>query len=104
MTKICPRNAQVLSGHQKVWIKIAKLKERLDRGAYHYFACPSLTISSQTSIRWMWTRKSLRELPKPHLTYSLCKGFLDAAGNENEQLQRIHERVNDLPNPNYATL
>jgi len=61
------------------------------------------------------------------MTYELHGGFLEAAskpffssspnslnlnsffspsGNENDRLRhiRLHERVNDLPDPNYATL
>ena len=75
------------------------------------------------SVLKLW----LRELPDPLMTYELHSGFLEAAsglffsfvklsppkfllfspsGNENDRLRhiRLHERVNDLPDPNYATL
>lgn len=58
-----------------------------------------------------------RELPEPLLTYGLYHGFIDAAsestgwtlltsGYENDRLRhiRLHEQVNELPDPNYATL
>lgn len=67
----------------------------------------------------MW----LRELPDPLLTFNLHLGFIEAASKpcltlaersktefgleiENDRLRhiRLHERVNDLPDPNYATL
>ena len=79
-------------------------------------------INNVASVLKLW----LRELPDPLLTYELHNGFLEAAstrispiklpssqfppfsllGNENDRLRhiRLHERVNDLPDPNYATL
>ncbi|KAN0062628.1 Rho GTPase-activating protein [Thecaphora frezii] len=47
-----------------------------------------------------------RELPEPLLTYDLYAGFIEAAKVENERLRhiRLHERVNELPDANYATL
>lgn len=47
-----------------------------------------------------------RELPEPLLTYGLYHGFVDAARYENDRLRhiRLHEQVNELPDPNYATL
>lgn len=79
-------------------------------------------INNVASVLKLW----LRELPDPLMTYELHNGFLEAAstpispiklspssstlfsllGNENDRLRhiRLHERVNDLPDPNYATL
>jgi len=50
----------------------------------------------------MW----LRELPDPLLTAALHQGFIDGAKIENDRLRhiRLHERVNELPDPNYSTL
>lgn len=68
-----------------------------------------------------------RELPEPLLTYGLYHQFIEAArectmtelgrgregsdtdevlGYENDRLRhiRLHEQVNELPDPNYATL
>ncbi|KAL7421093.1 hypothetical protein Q5752_003977 [Cryptotrichosporon argae] len=47
-----------------------------------------------------------RELPEPLLTYGLYHGFIEAARYENDRLRhiRLHEQVNELPDPNYATL
>ncbi|KAI0918052.1 hypothetical protein AcV5_002832 [Taiwanofungus camphoratus] len=85
--------------------KVAKLKERLDRDldSVNLDADEwSSDISNVTSVLKMW----LRELPDPLFTYNLHNGFLEAARNENERLRhiRLHERVNDLPDPNYSTL
>lgn len=84
----------------------------------------SSDISNVTSVLKLW----LRELPEPLLTIELHQGFLDAASKylspilltgadgpsdrcgrteiENDRLRhiRLHERVNDLPDANYATL
>ncbi|WVO15490.1 hypothetical protein L204_103148 [Cryptococcus depauperatus] len=47
-----------------------------------------------------------RELPEPLLTFGLYHGFIEAARYENDRLRhiRLHEQVNELPDPNYATL
>lgn len=47
-----------------------------------------------------------RELPEPLMTWDLYAGFIEAAKIENDRLRhiRMHERVNDLPDANYATL
>ncbi|KAK0531169.1 Rho GTPase-activating protein, partial [Tilletia horrida] len=47
-----------------------------------------------------------RELPEPLMTHDLYAGFIEAAKVENERLRqiRLHERVNELPDANYATL
>ncbi|KAI9636893.1 putative GTPase activating protein [Dioszegia hungarica] len=47
-----------------------------------------------------------RELPEPLLTYGLYHQFIEAARYENDRLRhiRLHEQVNELPDPNYATL
>ncbi|SNX87055.1 related to GTPase-activating protein beta-chimerin [Melanopsichium pennsylvanicum] len=47
-----------------------------------------------------------RELPEPLLTHELYNGFIEAAKIDNDRLRhiRLHERVNELPDANYATL
>ncbi|KAE8257732.1 hypothetical protein A4X13_0g2159 [Tilletia indica] len=47
-----------------------------------------------------------RELPEPLMTHELYAGFIDAAKVDNDRLRqiRLHERVNELPDANYATL
>ena len=47
-----------------------------------------------------------RELPEPLLTHELYSGFIEAAKIDNDRLRhiRLHERVNELPDANYATL
>lgn len=47
-----------------------------------------------------------RELPEPLMTWELYQGFIEAARLENDRMRhiRMHERVNDLPDANYATL
>ncbi|KAI5124260.1 hypothetical protein M0805_005109 [Coniferiporia weirii] len=59
-------------------------------------------INNVASVLKLW----LRELPDPLFTQALHQGFIDAAKIENDRLRhiRLHERVNDLPDPNYATL
>ncbi|KAL6305482.1 Rho GTPase activation protein, partial [Sparassis latifolia] len=90
-------------------VRIAEMKERLDRDLNSVDLDAeewSSHISNVTSVLKMW----LRELPELLLTYSLYKGFLSAVSKLlrrfNERLRhiRLHERVNDLPNPNYVTL
>ncbi|KAJ7334121.1 Rho GTPase activation protein [Mycena albidolilacea] len=85
--------------------KVANLRQRLDKDmdsvdldAQEW----SSDINNVASVMKMW----LRELPDPLLTYDLQQGFIDAAKIENDRLRhiRLHERVNDLPDANYATL
>ncbi|KAG5641792.1 hypothetical protein DXG03_004178 [Asterophora parasitica] len=59
-------------------------------------------INNVTSVLKQW----LRDLPDPLLTFNLHQGFIEAAKIENDRLRhiRLHERVNELPDPNYATL
>ncbi|SPC63250.1 related to GTPase-activating protein beta-chimerin [Ustilago sp. UG-2017b] len=47
-----------------------------------------------------------RELPEPLLTHELYSSFIEAAKIDNDRLRhiRLHERVNELPDANYATL
>lgn len=47
-----------------------------------------------------------RELPEPLLTHELYSGFIEAAKIDNDRLRhiRLHEKVNELPDANYATL
>ncbi|KAI0251408.1 hypothetical protein BJV78DRAFT_1211324 [Lactifluus subvellereus] len=85
--------------------KVTRLKEKLDKDldATNLDAEEwSGDISNVTSVLKLW----LRELPEPLLTLQLHQGFLDAAKIESDRLRhiRLHERVNDLPDPNYATL
>lgn len=86
-------------------VKVNKLKEKLDKdlGSVDLDADEwSGDINNVASVLKLW----LRELPDPLMTYELHNGFLEAARNENDRLRhiRLHERVNDLPDPNYATL
>lgn len=85
--------------------KVTRLKEKLDKDleATNLDADEwSSDISNVTSVLKLW----LRDLPEPLLTMQLHQGFLDAAKIENDRLRhiRLHERVNDLPDANYATL
>ncbi|KAF7308512.1 hypothetical protein HMN09_00700300 [Mycena chlorophos] len=85
--------------------KVASLRQRLDRDL-DSVDLDSLEwtsdINNVSSVLKMW----FRELPDPLLTFELQQGFVDAAKIENERLRhiRLHERVNDLPDANYATL
>ncbi|KAH9987508.1 GTPase activating protein [Russula vinacea] len=85
--------------------KVTRLKEKLDKDLETTNLDAdewSSDISNVTSVLKLW----LRELPEPLLTMQLHQGFLDAAKIENDRLRhiRLHERVNDLPDANYATL
>ncbi|EIW79048.1 RhoGAP-domain-containing protein [Coniophora puteana RWD-64-598 SS2] len=85
--------------------KVNTLKERLDKDMDNVNLDAEEWISdinTVTSVLKMW----LRELPEPLMTSQLHQGFVDAAKIENDRLRhiRLHERVNDLPDPNYATL
>ncbi|GAW03253.1 hypothetical protein LENED_004962 [Lentinula edodes] len=98
-------NAQGIYRLSGATSKVAKLKQLLDKDLEavnldnHEW---SSDINNVTSVLKMW----LRELPEPLMTFSLQQGFIEAAKIENDRLRhiRLHERVNDLPDPNYATL
>ncbi|KAI0690321.1 Rho GTPase activation protein [Cytidiella melzeri] len=86
-------------------VKVKELHEKLDRDldAVNLDAEEwSSDISVVTSVLKQW----LRELPNPLMTHELHEAFLDAARNDNERLRhiRLHERINELPDPNYATV
>ncbi|KIK93772.1 hypothetical protein PAXRUDRAFT_828636 [Paxillus rubicundulus Ve08.2h10] len=85
--------------------KVNLLKERLDKDLDSVDLDSdewTSDINNVTSVLKLW----FRELPDPLLTLGLHQGFIDAAKIENDRLKhiRLHERVNDLPDPNYATL
>ncbi|KAF9244101.1 Rho GTPase activation protein [Melanogaster broomeanus] len=85
--------------------KVNSLKERLDKDLESVDLDSdewTSDINNVTSVLKLW----FRELPDPLLTLNLHQGFIDAAKIENDRLRhiRLHERVNDLPDANYATL
>ncbi|EAU90225.2 GTPase activating protein [Coprinopsis cinerea okayama7 len=85
--------------------KVTNLKQRLDKDLDSVdLDAPEWSgdINTVASVLKMW----LRELPDPLMTNHLHQGFIDAAKIENDRLRhiRLHERVNDLPDPNYSTL
>jgi len=85
--------------------KVANLKLKLDRDLEAVdLNAPEWAgdINNVASVMKMW----LRELPEPLMTQSLHQGFIEGAKIENDRLRhiRLHERVNELPDPNYATL
>ncbi|KDQ50698.1 hypothetical protein JAAARDRAFT_199693 [Jaapia argillacea MUCL 33604] len=85
--------------------KVTKLKEKLDKDMDSVdLDAPewATDINNVTSVLKLW----LRELPDPLLTYALHQPFIESAKIENDRLRhiRLHERVNELPDPNYATL
>ncbi|KAI6124881.1 hypothetical protein EDD16DRAFT_1473803 [Pisolithus croceorrhizus] len=85
--------------------RVGMLKERLDKDMSSVDLDSeewTADINNVTSVLKLW----FRELPEPLLTFNLHQGFVDAAKIENDRLRhiRLHERVNDLPDPNYATL
>ncbi|PPQ79686.1 hypothetical protein CVT25_003260 [Psilocybe cyanescens] len=85
--------------------KVASLRQKLEKDLEAVdLDAPEWSgdINNVASVLKMW----LRELPDPLLTNSLHQGFIEAAKIENDRLRhiRLHERVNELPDPNYATL
>ncbi|KAF8317782.1 Rho GTPase activation protein [Cantharellus anzutake] len=84
--------------------KVQKLKTLFDRDvdAVDLSTPEWADINIVSSALKLW----FRDLPEPLLTWSLYYGFIEAAKIENDRLRhiRLHERVNDLPDPNYATL
>ncbi|KAK6906409.1 hypothetical protein I203_100394 [Kwoniella mangroviensis CBS 8507] len=62
----------------------------------------SADINVVSGVLKLW----FRELPEPLLTYGLYHSFIEAARYDNDRLRhiRLHEQVNELPDPNYATL
>ncbi|KAJ8520293.1 hypothetical protein ONZ45_g2878 [Pleurotus djamor] len=85
--------------------KVLNLKQRLDKDLDSVdLDAPEWSgdINNVTSVLKMW----LRELPEPLLTFHIHQKFIDAAKIDNDRLRhiRLHERVNELPDPNYATL
>ncbi|PBK59470.1 kinase-like protein [Armillaria solidipes] len=85
--------------------KVQNLKHQLDKDLDSVdLDAPewSENIHNVTGVLKMW----LRELPDPLMTVSLQHGFIEAAKIDDDLLRyiRLHERVNDLPDANYATL
>ncbi|KAM0786281.1 hypothetical protein ACM66B_001761 [Microbotryomycetes sp. NB124-2] len=85
--------------------RVQRLKGLLDRdveGTDLLSEENSADINDIAGVMKLW----FREMPEPLLTWDLYHGFIEAAKIENDRLRhiRLHERVNDLPDPNYATL
>lgn len=86
--------------------KIARLKQRfdtdIDNVKLEVGDENQSEINDITGVMKLW----FRELPEPLLTWSLYGSFIEAGRIENNRLRhiRLHERVNELPDPNYATL
>jgi len=85
--------------------RIQRLKAKLDRDidSVNLLSDENLQdINDITGVLKLW----FRELPEPLMTYALYNAFVDAAKIENDRLRhiRLHERVNELPDANYATL
>ncbi|KAL8279078.1 hypothetical protein RQP46_008536 [Phenoliferia psychrophenolica] len=85
--------------------RVQRLKGKLDRDieGTDLLSEENLTdINDIAAVMKLW----FREMPEPLLTWELYHGFIEAAKIENDRLRhiRLHERVNELPDPNYATL
>ncbi|BGP41630.1 Rho GTPase-activating protein [Rhodotorula kratochvilovae] len=85
--------------------RVQRLKAALDRDleGTDLLSEENLTdINDIAAVLKLW----FRELPEPLLTWELYHQFIEVAKIENDRLRhiRLHERVNDLPDPNYATL
>ncbi|KIY52957.1 RhoGAP-domain-containing protein [Fistulina hepatica ATCC 64428] len=85
--------------------KVQNLRQRLDKDIDSVDLDASewsSDINNVASVLKMW----LRELPDPLLTFEDGPKFVQSAQLENLRLRqvKIHENVNALPDPNYATL
>ncbi|KAH7097534.1 RhoGAP-domain-containing protein [Auriculariales sp. MPI-PUGE-AT-0066] len=85
--------------------KVTKLKALLDQNVEAVNLDDeewTADINVIASVLKMW----LRELPDPVIKFCEAAGFLEAARIENDRLRhiRLHERINELPDANYATL
>ncbi|GAA5993389.1 hypothetical protein JCM5350_002160 [Sporobolomyces pararoseus] len=85
--------------------RVQRLKQSLDRDVEgtDLLSEENLTdINDIAAVLKLW----FRELPEPLLTWELYHQFIEVAKIENDRLRhiRLHERVNELPDPNYATL
>ncbi|GAA5970788.1 hypothetical protein JCM3765_006307 [Sporobolomyces pararoseus] len=85
--------------------RVQRLKQSLDRDieGTDLLSEENLTdINDIAAVLKLW----FRELPEPLLTWELYHQFIEVAKIENDRLRhiRLHERVNELPDPNYATL
>ncbi|KIY63658.1 Rho GTPase activation protein [Cylindrobasidium torrendii FP15055 ss-10] len=91
-----------ISGMQS---KVNRLKELLDKDldGVNLEATEWVSdISVVASVMKLW----LRDLPDPLIAGAQQIGFMEAARIDTERLRqiRLHERVNELPDANYATL
>ncbi|EJU03697.1 RhoGAP-domain-containing protein [Dacryopinax primogenitus] len=86
--------------------RVNRLKASFDRGKYVETSLLDEEASTDVNIVSGALKLWLRELPEPLFTHSLYPGFIEAAKIDNDRLRhiRLHERVNDLPDANYATL
>ncbi|GAA5933758.1 uncharacterized protein JCM15063_001410 [Sporobolomyces koalae] len=85
--------------------RVQRLKNALDRDleGTDLLSEDNLSdINDIAAVLKLW----FRELPEPLLTWELYHQFIDVSKIENDRLRhiRLHERVNELPDPNYATL
>ncbi|WWC91012.1 uncharacterized protein L201_005952 [Kwoniella dendrophila CBS 6074] len=85
--------------------RVQALKNALDRDIDNIDVLSdewSADINVVSGVLKLW----FRELPEPLLTYGLYHSFIEAARYDNDRLRhiRLHEQVNELPDPNYATL
>ena len=85
--------------------RVQKLKQKFDTD-WSAVDVLSDEASSDINIVAGCLKLWFRELPEPLLTYSLYPAFIEAAKIDNDYLRqiRLHEQVNELPDPNYATL
>lgn len=86
--------------------KIGRLKQRFDTDIDNVKL--EVADENQSEINDIAGAMKLwfRELPEPLLTWNLYASFIEAGRIDNPRLRhiRLHERVNELPDANYATL
>ncbi|PWN97700.1 GTPase activating protein [Tilletiopsis washingtonensis] len=86
--------------------KVQKLKAKFDAADWSTVDLLNDEAINDINIIAGCLKLWFRELPEPLMTWELYQGFIDAAKVENDRMRhiRMHERVNDLPDANYATL
>jgi Rho GTPase-activating protein RGD1 len=85
---------------------INTLKSQFDHNASQIdFRNPANFLHDVNSVATL-LKQFFRDLPEPLFTSSGYAGFINAAKIEDEGARRdgLHQQINDLPDPNYATL
>jgi hypothetical protein len=85
---------------------INSLKSQFDHNAAQVdFRNPANFFHDVNSVATL-LKQFFRDLPDPLFTKVGYQGFIDAAkiDDDNQRRDAMHQNINDLPDPNYATL